>query len=202
MVTETMRYTDPIFRFSLWFRTAVERSPGEWFDAAAMTLATSSKSGEVTARMVLLKQFGPDGFTFYTNYASRKGRQLSENPHAAVVFHWPHLRRQVRIEGMVDVISREQAEVYFHSRPLLYQVAATVSKQSDVIPSRRFLLAEFKRLQESLARQTVPLPKTWGGYRFRPDSFEFWRHRESRLHDRLRYRKSEGGIWIVERLAP
>jgi pyridoxamine 5'-phosphate oxidase len=197
-----IRQVNPFQHFSLWFRAAVKRSPGTWFDPTAMTLATSSKSGDVTARMVLLKKFGPEGFTFYTNYASRKGRQLSENPRAALVFHWPHLRRQVRIEGSVEQISREEAEEYFHSRPQLYQLAAAVSKQSEIIPSRKFLVDRFRHLQKRLAGEAVPLPKTWGGYRLAPGSIEFWQHRENRLHDRLRYRKAKGGTWTLEHLAP
>jgi pyridoxamine 5'-phosphate oxidase len=167
-----------------------------------MTLATSSKGGDVTARMVLLKTFGPEGFTFYTNYASRKGKQLSENPRAALVFYWPYLRRQVRVEGTVEQVSHEEAEEYFHSRPRLYQLAAAVSKQSEIIPSRKFLIDRSKRLQKRLARQAIPLPKTWGGYRLSPDSVEFWQHRENRLHDRLRYRKERPGKWTLEHLAP
>src|SRR5215470_16121159 len=108
---------DPIRRFSLWFRTAADRSPGAWFNPTAMTLATCGDNGDVTARMVLLKDVGPEGFVFYTNYASRKGLQLSTNPRAALVFHWAHLRRQVRIEGPVEMVSREESEIYFHSRP-------------------------------------------------------------------------------------
>src|SRR5437867_7016855 len=121
---------DPIPRFSLWFRTAVDRSPGPWFDPAAMTLATSGKSGDVSARIVLLKRFAPDGFVFYTNYASRKGMQLSENPRAALVFHWPHLHRQVRIEGNVKIITREESEAYFHTLPQPYPLAAATSRPS------------------------------------------------------------------------
>jgi pyridoxamine 5'-phosphate oxidase len=193
---------DPLQRFSLWFRVAVDRSPGSWFDPSAMTLATSARNGDVTARMVLLKKFGPAGFVFYTNYSSRKGIQLSENPRAALVFHWPHLRRQVRIEGTVEIISSEESQAYFHTRPRPYQLAATASRQSEIIPSRKFLIEEFKRLGDLLAGQTVPLPYTWGGYRLTPVLFEFWRHRDNRLHDRLRYRKTEEGGWISEYLAP
>ena len=193
---------DPIQKFSLWFRAAVDRSPGPWFDPSAMTLATSSKRGEVTARVVLMKKFGLEGFSFFTNYASRKGQQLGENPLAALVFHWPYLSRQVRIEGTIELISREESEAYFHSRPRLSQVAAATSKQSEIIPSRKALREEFKRLQESLAERDVPLPQTWGGYRLIPGTFEFWRHRDNRLHDRLRYRKMEDGRWLSEYLAP
>src|SRR6266850_3011114 len=193
---------NPIRHFSTWFRTAARRSPGTWFDPTAMTLATADKAGKVTARVVLLKKFGPEGFTFYTNYASNKGGQLSENPRAALVLYWPHLRRQVRIEGTVRPISREESRKYFEARPRLSQIAASVSKQSAVIPTRKFLTEQFKRLKKTLAGEAVPLPETWGGYRLVPDSMEFWQHRENRLHDRLRYRKEKSGKWTVERLAP
>jgi pyridoxamine 5'-phosphate oxidase len=193
---------DPIQRFSLWFRAAVNQSPGSWFEPSAMTLATSGRNGDVTARIVLLKGFGQDGFVFYTNYTSRKGIQLSENPRAALVLHWPHLCRQVRIEGTVEMIHREESEAYFHSRPRPSQLAATVSRQSEIIPSRKSLMKEFKQLEELLADRAVPLPETWGGYRLIPGLFEFWRHRNNRLHDRLRYRKADDGEWNSERLAP
>src|SRR5262245_29176686 len=164
-----MQLVNPIRHFSLWFRAAVTRSPGKWLDPSAMTLATSNKSGDVTARMVLLKKFGPDGFTFYTNYASRKGRQLSENPRAALVFYWPLLGRQVRIEGTVERISEKEAEEYFHSRPRLYQLAAAASNQSEPIATRKVLIDRFKQLRKDLSGRPVPLPKTWGGYRLTPD---------------------------------
>jgi pyridoxamine 5'-phosphate oxidase len=197
-----MRQADPIQRFSLWLRAAVERSPGNWFDPTAMTLATSGEGGYVTARIVLLKKIGPEGFTFYTNYASSKGKQLAENPRAALVFYWPYLRRQVRVEGIVEQIGLKESQEYFRSRPRSYQLAATVSTQSAVIRSRKFLVGRFRDLQRRLARQAVPLPKTWGGYRLVPDSVEFWQHRENRLHDRVRYRKRKTGKWTVEHLAP
>jgi pyridoxamine 5'-phosphate oxidase len=197
-----MHPDNPIDRFALWFRTAHKRSPGTWFDPSAMTLATSGQDGDVTARMVLLKKFGPEGFTFYTNYVSRKGRQISENPRAALVFYWPYLRRQVRVEGTVEQISHRESEEYFRSRPRLHQLAAIVSRQSEVIPSRKFLVDRFANLQRRLARRAVPLPKTWGGYRLVPDTIEFWQHRENRLHERLRYRRSTTGKWTLERLAP
>ena len=193
---------DPIQRFSLWFGAAVNRSPGPWFNPSAMALATCGRSGDVTARMVILKTFGREGFVFYTNYSSRKGVQLSENPRAALVFYWPNLSRQVRIEGTVEPISREESENYFHSRPRAYQLAASVSKQSEVIPSREYLINELRRLDKQLIDQTVPLPTTWGGYRLMPWVFEFWRNRDNRLHDRVRYRQKEDGVRISEYLAP
>jgi pyridoxamine 5'-phosphate oxidase len=197
-----MRQDDPIQRFSVWLRTAAKRTPGPFFDATAMTLATSGKDGQPAARMVLLKRFGPDGFTFFTNYGSRKGRQLSENPQAALLLYWPHLHRQVRIEGRVERVSREESEEYFWSRPRLSQLAAAASAQSEVIASRKVLLDRFNDLRRRLAKEPVPLPKTWGGYRLLPHSIEFWVHRENRLHSRLRYRRGAKGKWIAEQLAP
>ena len=197
-----MQHADPFRVFTSWFRMAVRRSPGSWFDPSAMTLATSSRSGHVTARMVLLKKFGPEGFTFYTNYGSRKAQQLSVNPRAALVLHWPYLRRQVRIEGIVERVSREDSEGYFHSRPRLHQLAAAASNQSEKIVSRKVLLDRFKELRKTYTTRPVPLPRNWGGYRLIPDSIEFWMHRENRLHDRLRYTLQDDGIWIIERLAP
>ena len=197
-----MPQADPIKRFASWFRTAVKRCPENDFDPSAMTLATSDREGHVTARMVLLKKFGPEGFTFYTNYVSRKGQQLSENPRAALVFYWPYLHRQIRIEGTVERISREEAEEYFWSRPRLSQLAATVSTQSEIISSRKILLDKFKQLQKRLSRQAVPLPKTWGGYRLVPDAIEFWQHRENRLHDRQHYQKAPTGKWTCKQLSP
>lgn len=193
---------NPIRHFSLWYRAAARRAPGAWFDPTAMTLATAGKGGDVTSRMVLLKKFGPEGFVFYTNYASRKGRQLDENPRAALLFYWPHLHRQVRIEGVVERVSREESEEYFHSRPRLYQIGAAASNQSEIIASRQSLVDRFKRLQKTLAGQSVPMPDCWGGYLLIPDSIEFWLHRASRLHERLRYRKDKAGKWARERLAP
>jgi pyridoxamine 5'-phosphate oxidase len=167
-----------------------------------MTLATSDQNGYVTARVVLLKGFGEEGFTFYTNYASTKARQLAENPRAALVFHWPHLQRQVRIEGTVQKISHEESETYFRSRPRPSQLSAAVSPQSEVIPSRAFLEEQVRLLQDTLGDQPVPLPDNWGGYRLTPEVIEFWQHRDNRLHDRIRYRKDDAGQWRMERLAP
>src|SRR5215470_11092169 len=155
---------DPVDQFHQWFQMAVDRCPGDWFDPTAMTLATASTDGEVTARIVLMKDFGKDGVTFYTNYTSRKGRQISQNPRAAMVFHWPYLRRQVRIEGTLTRLSHADSERYFWSRPRASQIAAAVSDQSQVIPSRQFLEERFSKLQSRLGNAAVPLPDYWGGY--------------------------------------
>jgi pyridoxamine 5'-phosphate oxidase len=197
-----MPQPSPFRLFAMWYRAAVSKSPGDWFDPTAMTLATADKNGRVTARIVLLKKFGPEGFTFFTNYGSRKGRQLNENPQAALVLYWPHLRRQIRIEGRAERVSSDEAESYFHSRPRPSQIAAAASQQSEIIPSRKFLLDRFKQLQKEFAGNPVPLPETWGGYRLIPESIEFWHHRENRLHDRLRYGKDANGSWTAVRLSP
>lgn len=152
--------------------------------------------------MVLLKQFGPEGFTFFTNYESRKARQLSENSRAALLFYWPYLYRQVRIEGIAERVSRKESEDYFRTRPRLSQVAAAISRQSEVIPSRAELMHQFRSLQARLAGGPVPFPDTWGGFRVVPDRIEFWLHRDNRLHMRWQYRKDEAGAWTVERLSP
>jgi pyridoxamine 5'-phosphate oxidase len=201
MLDEKQLSRSPIEQFRRWFQMAVDQCPGPWFDPTAMTLATSTKSGKVTARIVLLKRFDRKGFTFFTNYTSRKGRQLSDNPRAALVFYWPYLRRQVRVEGSIVRVSRTESLKYFRSRPRLSQLAAVASNQSEVIPSRAFLDQRFESLRLSLGTQPVSLPEYWGGCRVIPDTIEFWEHRDNRLHDRLRYSKKNGG-WRIERLAP
>ena len=182
---------------------------GAWFDAAraagvdtpeVMTLATATPDGRPSARMVLLKGHGPEGFVFFTGYASRKGRELEENPRAALVFYWRPQGRQVRVEGEVERLERDESEAYFRTRPLESRYGAWASRQSEIIPSRETLEARYEAAAAEFG-QDVPLPETWGGFRLRPVSIEFWQHRESRLHDRLRYRLAEED-WLVERLAP
>jgi pyridoxamine 5'-phosphate oxidase len=202
MLDEKTANRSPIEQFRSWFQMAVDQSPGPWFDPTAMTLATSNRRGEATARIVLLKGFNTKGFTFFTNYKSRKGRQLSENPRAALVFYWPHLRRQVRIEGTIERVSRAESLRYFRSRPRLSQLAGAISAQSEVIPSRNSLEERFDALRVSLDSNPVPLPEFWGGYRITPHTIEFWEHRDNRMHDRLRYSKMKTGRWRIERLSP
>jgi pyridoxamine 5'-phosphate oxidase len=201
MLDEKKVSRSPIAEFRRWFRLAVDQCPGPWFDPTAMTLATSDPKGRVSARVVLLKKSGPAGFTFFTNYSSYKGGQLLKNPRAALVFHWPYLRRQVRIEGAIERVSRAESLRYFRSRPRLSQLAAAVSDQSREIPSRRFLDERFENLKRILDSKPVPLPDYWGGFRVIPTTVEFWEHRDNRLHDRIRYSRTDTG-WRIDRLAP
>jgi pyridoxamine 5'-phosphate oxidase len=190
---------DPLAQFAAWFRQAGEsgvRVP----EAAA--LATSTPDGAPSARMVLVKEHGSDGFVFYTNFESRKGHDLSANPRAALLFYWDPLGRQVRIEGQVERLSGEESAPYIRSRPRSSQLSALASPQSQLIEDRRELERLVAELTARLADQDPPLPERWGGFRLTPESFEFWQHREDRLHDRLLYRLAAGGGWRLERLAP
>jgi pyridoxamine 5'-phosphate oxidase len=189
---------DPFKQFGTWFTAAVEAGVR---DVNAMTLATVSSDGQPTGRVVLLKGYGHDGFIFYTNYHSEKGRHLEKNPRAGLVILWKELERQIRIDGVAQKISREESIRYFHSRPVGSQLGAWVSHQSEVIDARRVLDARLAELTERFAGQEIPLPPHWGGYRVRPDRFEFWQGRPNRLHDRFRYTR-EDKYWCLERIAP
>lgn len=182
---------------------------GSWLDDAlrsgvhlpnAMTLATANKTGRPSARTVLLKGFDSRGFVFYTNYRSRKGRELEENPQAMLHFCWKELERQIGIEGTVERVSAAESDEYFAARPLGSRLSALVSPQSETVPSRDFLETAFKDASKRW-RNSPPRPGHWGGFRLAPLSFEFWQGRKDRLHDRIRYRPS-GGAWKIERLAP
>jgi pyridoxamine 5'-phosphate oxidase len=190
---------DPIEQFQRWLAEAVAADPE---DFTAMTLATADRAGRPSARIVLLKGVDAQGFVFYTNYGSDKARDLEENPRAALVFYWSAFERQVRVEGTVERVSREESERYFHSRPRRSQIGATISPQSAVIGGRAELERKVAELEQSLAGGEVPLPETWGGYRVRPETIELWQGRRDRLHDRLVYRRLPEGGWKIERLAP
>lgn len=167
-----------------------------------MTLATSTKAGEPSARMVLLRGFDERGFGFFTNFNSQKGRELADNPRAALVLYWGKLGRQVRITGSVARQTSEESSAYFHNRPVASQISACASPQSEVIESRQALEQFASDLAERYKDAVIPLPPFWGGYRVVPETIEFWVHRENRLHDRLRYSSQSEGRWIIERLAP
>lgn len=192
---------DPVSQFAKWYDEAVATCEHEWMEANAVTLATSDLTGYMSVRTVLLKGHGPDGFTFFTNYASQKGRQLAVNPRAALLFYWAHLSRQVRIEGTVTKVSRESSLEYFHSRHRGSQLSAAISAQSQTISSREELERKVADLEQSLNGQPVPLPDNWGGYLLSPNHFEFWQGRHNRLHDRLIY-VPDNDQWRIERLQP
>jgi pyridoxamine 5'-phosphate oxidase len=189
---------DPLVQFGRWFDAAVAAGLAE---PNAMTLATATPDGRPSARMVLLKGVEAGGFTFYTNYGSRKGDELAANPLAALVFWWGELERQVRVEGRVERTGRDESAAYFRSRPPGARLGAWASEQSRVIAGRAALDRRLAEASERFAGGDVPPPPFWGGYRVAPEVVEFWQGRPDRLHDRLRYRRAGGG-WLVERLAP
>ena len=190
---------DPFKQFTRWFADA-EQAGLPLHNA--MTLATASRAGKPSARMVLLKEVDARGFVFYTNYQGRKARELKENPFAALVFYWQPLSRQVRVEGAVERVPADESDRYFASRPRGHQLEAHVSAQSQVIKDRVFLEEQFKVFIQTVEGQEVPRPAHWGGYRLIPDTLEFWQEGEHRLHDRLLYRRIDNGQWVIERLAP
>ena len=189
---------DPYRQFEKWFG---EAQAAKVIEPNAMILATAANDGRPSVRTVLLKEVDGRGFVFYSNHESRKGRELDANPHAALVFPWLALERQVIVEGDVTRVAREESEAYFHSRPRASQLGAWVAQQSAIIAGRSVLDESMKALEKKYAGQEVPLPPFWGGWRLAPATVEFWQGRRSRLHDRLRYRRVRDG-WTVERLAP
>jgi pyridoxamine 5'-phosphate oxidase len=188
---------DPLRQFARWFEEAAAAGVAM---PEAMALATATADGRPSVRMVLLKGFDERGFSFYTGYESRKGRELAENPRAALLFHWPG--RQVRIEGPVSRLTAEESDAYFASRPRGSRLSAIASRQSEVVSSREELEARVVELEERFAGADPPRPDRWGGFRLVPETYELWQHREDRLHDRLRYRREGNVRWVVERLSP
>jgi pyridoxamine 5'-phosphate oxidase len=189
---------DPLRQFAVWFDQAAAagiRAP------EAMALATAARDGRPSVRMVLLKGFDERGFDFYSGYESRKGRELAENPCAALLFHWDVLGRQVRIEGEVERLPAEESDAYFASRPRRSRLSALASRQSEVVAGREVLDERFAELAAERGGGDPERPDWWGGYRLVPDSFELWQHRDDRLHDRLCYR-AQGAGWAIERLSP
>ncbi len=189
---------DPLALFDLWYREALEAVAPE---PTAVALATAGADGRPTARMVLLKAFDARGFVFYTNFASRKGKELGANPHATLLFWWPPLLRQVRVEGRVARVDDAEADAYFATRPRGSQIGAWASPQSTPLADRGELEARVAEVEARHRDGDVPRPPFWGGYRLAPDTLEFWQGRPDRLHDRVVYRAATGG-WRRQRLAP
>ena len=189
---------DPVDQFTRWWDNAIN---SEIFEVNAMTLATSTKDGKPSARIVLLKGYDEKGFVFFTNYESHKGNELAENPYAALVFFWKEIERQIRIEGTVEKISAAENDTYFFSRPEGSRIGAWASPQSAVVENREFLEANAKHYTAEF-KNSIPRPPHWGGYRVMPLKIEFWQGRSNRLHDRIQYTKTTEGSWKAERLAP
>jgi pyridoxamine 5'-phosphate oxidase len=190
---------NPIKLFEIWFNYAIEKKV---LEPNAMTLATADKNGKSSARIVLLKDYSEEGFVFFTNYNSIKGNQLEKNPTAALVFWWGNLARQIRIEGSVEKTSTKESDEYFNSRPRGNQLGAIVSDQSRPVQSYSYLESEFEKISRKYKEKKVVRPNYWGGYRVIPDMIEFWQGRENRLHDRLRFTKTDINQWRLERLSP
>ncbi len=193
---------DPMVVFQQWLQLATDNSPGPWFETNAMTLATAGADGSVSSRTVLLKGVDSDSIRLYTNYASTKGKQIAENPHASVTFHWAFLGRQVQMRGRIAKTTREDSETYFHSRPRGSQLGALASEQSSRIESREQLEQIRAELETKHEGQEIPLPETWGGYALTPTYIEFWQGRLDRMHDRVVYQKETAGDWKRFRIAP
>lgn len=197
-LNEEASHANPLQQFDQWLKEAITSEVPE---PNAMTLATVAANGRPSTRIVLVKGYDEHGIVWYTNYDSRKGEELAANPFAALQFHWVELERVVRIEGMVEKVSAQESDEYFKSRPLDSRIGAWASPQSQVIPNRGVLVANAAKYGAKFLLQP-PRPPHWGGYRLKPDNWQFWQGRPSRLHDRLRYTLQDGGGWLRERLAP
>ena len=190
---------DPFVQFEVWFADATEHGQ---LQPEAMTVATTTVDGQPSARLVLLRGIDERGFTFFTNYQSRKGRELDANPHAAIAFHWPEVLRQIRAVGSVERVSAEDCDAYWFHRPRASRLSAWASEQSEVVGDRDEMEARVEELEQRFTGVDVPRPAWWGGYRVLPVEMEFWQHRDDRLHDRFRYQREAAERWRVTRLQP
>lgn len=200
LLTKANINPNPFHQFAQWSQDVRAAGVSEQ-DTISMTLATATRFGLPSARIVLLKSFDERGFVFYTNYNSRKGNELEENARACLLFYWPALWRQVRIEGTVERVSEEESDEYFHSRPLGSRIGAWASAQSTAIQDRSVIEKRFEEFSQKFG-EDVPRPPHWGGYRVKPGVIEFWQGQDNRLHDRLQYALQDNGAWLIERLAP
>lgn len=198
ILSEETSSPDPLAQFKLWFEEVLN---SEKNDPTAMVLSTVDEQGHPDSRVVLLKGLDKSNFIFYTNYQSTKAMQITQNPHAALNFYWPQSARQVRVKGKVEKITDKQSDEYFISRPVMSQLSAVISPQSQEIPDRAFLENALSELVKTLGKEHVKRPGYWGGYQIIPDEIEFWQGRDNRLHDRIQYYRQDGS-WIFRRLAP
>jgi len=197
-LTEKEVNPDAILQFEKWFKEAVDAKVNE---PNAMTVSTADEKGKPSARILLLRNFGKNGFVFYTNYNSRKGEEISKNPQCALLFFWPELERQIRIEGVLEKQNSSDSDIYFNTRPRGSKLGAWSSPQSKVVSNREELDKAYEMMSNKFPNEEVPRPEFWGGYILKPDTIEFWQGRPSRMHDRILY-TNNGKSWKIERLAP